>query len=86
MSLQKLLSDFARLCEVEATTVHPKPGPGHPDHKQRWSKNDRRHLHKTAGEAQWRADLVSDQCDCGAQGQGLFGFHYPGAIGCKRAT
>jgi hypothetical protein len=48
MSLQALLSDFARLCELEAATVHPPPKEGYPDHKQRWSKNDRRHLQSTA--------------------------------------
>jgi hypothetical protein len=48
MSLQALLSDFARLCELEAATVHQPAEPGHPDHKQRWSKRDRRHLQSTA--------------------------------------
>lgn len=55
-----LLYDFARLCRIEARTVHPKPADGEPDHGQRWSRNDRRYLDETASRVEMRLAVGAD--------------------------
>jgi hypothetical protein len=58
VSLATLLEDFARLCAIEAERVDPPAPEGHPDHRPRWSRNDRRHLFDTANEVRARLSLL----------------------------